>query len=81
MLLGTERINCYVLSPYSRDDHLDIAARQQHRENAVQRLMVLEGVCEIDARMLVDVIGVDWSSLKRECDLMKKAALVAKTLL
>jgi hypothetical protein len=56
---------------------IDRTAQKLH---AVQRLMAIEDVCEVDARMLVDVLGVDWSSLKRESDLMKKAALPPKIL-
>jgi hypothetical protein len=41
---------------------IDRTAQKLH---AVQRLMAIEDVCEVDARMLVDVLGVDWSSLKR----------------
>jgi hypothetical protein len=48
------------------------------REEAVTRLMQEEDVCETDARMLVDVLGVDWSSLKRESDLMKVEANQAR---
>ncbi len=37
----------------------------------MRRLMTVEGLSETNARMLVEVLGVDWSSLKREADLMK----------
>lgn len=57
---------------------MDRTAQKLRREAAVQRLMAIEHVCEVDARMLVDVLGVDWPSLKRESDLMKIEALVAK---
>lgn len=46
-----------------------------HRDATVLRLVATEGVCESDARMLVEVIGVDWASLKRESDFLKRDAL------
>lgn len=48
--------------------------RHKRREEAVIRLMQQENINEKDARMLVDVLGVDWPSLKRESDLMKLEA-------
>lgn len=57
---------------------MNIAERRKRREEAVTRLMQEEDVSETDARMLVDVLGVDWPSLKRESDLMKVEAIRAK---
>ena len=61
-----------------RDKRMNIAERRKRREEAVTRLMQEEDVSETDARMLVDVLGVDWASLKRESDLMKVEAIRAK---
>lgn len=55
-------------------DQMNKAEQKQYREDTIERLVVLEHLSESDARMLVDVIGVDWASLKREADLMKRKA-------